>query len=330
MKMLVIGLGSMGKRRLRNLKALGVERLSGFDPREDRRREAHERYGIATFDDVEAAFSDSPMAVVISTPPDRHLEHAFRALAAGLPFFTEAGIPDARLPELIQQMRSRGVVGMPSCTMRFFAGPRRIKAILASGEVGSPLAWVYHSGQYLRDWHPWESVEAFYVAKADTGACREIVPFELTWLADVFGPVADVVCQRGKLTDLPIEGADIYQLQLRHKGGIFGQLTVDTIARAAVRHIRVLATDGTIEWDATSRDIRVYRSAGKAWRTENLEGGTVETGYINPEEPYIEEMRQFLRCVTEGTEPPYTFDDDLAILNVLLQAERSEAAPAFA
>jgi predicted dehydrogenase len=39
----------MGKRRVRNLRALQIEHIAGVDPREDRRAEAMERYGIETF-----------------------------------------------------------------------------------------------------------------------------------------------------------------------------------------------------------------------------------------------------------------------------------------
>jgi 3-hydroxyisobutyrate dehydrogenase-like beta-hydroxyacid dehydrogenase len=40
MKALVVGLGSMGKRRVLNLIALGVKEIHGFDLRADRRQEA--------------------------------------------------------------------------------------------------------------------------------------------------------------------------------------------------------------------------------------------------------------------------------------------------
>ena len=48
MNFLIIGLGSMGKRRVRNLQALGYRNIIGFDMREDRRKEAKEKYGIQT------------------------------------------------------------------------------------------------------------------------------------------------------------------------------------------------------------------------------------------------------------------------------------------
>ena len=48
---LIIGLGSMGKRRIRCLKALGINSIWGYDTREDRKREAKEKYQIQIIDD---------------------------------------------------------------------------------------------------------------------------------------------------------------------------------------------------------------------------------------------------------------------------------------
>ena len=39
LKIIVVGLGSMGKRRIRNLLKLGYCDIIGFDPRDDRRKE---------------------------------------------------------------------------------------------------------------------------------------------------------------------------------------------------------------------------------------------------------------------------------------------------
>ena len=46
MKVLVIGLGSMGKRRIRNLQALGVRDIIGFDQNKKIAVEAKKLYGI--------------------------------------------------------------------------------------------------------------------------------------------------------------------------------------------------------------------------------------------------------------------------------------------
>ena len=75
MKFLIIGLGSMGKRRIRNLKKIGQNKITGFDVRKDRRDEARRKYQIETYEDVEEAINQKPNLIIISTPPDLHLKY---------------------------------------------------------------------------------------------------------------------------------------------------------------------------------------------------------------------------------------------------------------
>jgi predicted dehydrogenase len=321
MKALVAGLGSMGKRRVRNLQALGVEQVVGFDRRADRREEAGARYGIQLVESFDQGLAQKPDVVLISLPPDLHVSFARRSVSAGIPFFSEASVVLDGMADLLADVRAAGVVAFPSCTMRYFPGPRTLKSICRDGRIGAPLAWQYQSGQYLPDWHPWESIQDFYVSNPPTGGCREIVPFELCWLTEVFGPVASLQCQKAKLTDLPAPIDDIYQLQVEHANGVLGQLTVDVISRVPVRLARILGTQGTVEWDGDRNLVRLFNAADGAWKEISFEEGTKEKGYINPEEPYIAEIADFLACVREGRQPVYSLAEDEKILNVLYAAD---------
>jgi predicted dehydrogenase len=324
MKVLIVGLGSMGKRRIRNLRALGIADIRGFDLRSDRRIEAAEKYGIQTYERIEDGLADRPDAVVISLPPDLHVLYANKALEHRIPFFTEASVVTDGMVELISRLRELNVVGVPSCTMRYYAGPRSLKRMIQSGLIGRPLAWTYHSGQYLPDWHPWESIDSYYVSKKSTGGCREIVAFELVWLVELFGGISEVFCQKCKLSDIPAEIDDIYQLQVKHSSGVRGQLMVDVLARPAIRLVRVVGSEGTVEWDANQKIVRLYSASTKSWTREDLGSGTVENGYVNPEEPYVEEMADFVSCVSQKRQPAYCFSEDLAILKILEAAEESD------
>jgi predicted dehydrogenase len=322
-KVFVVGLGSMGKRRLRNLRALGVEKVFGFDQRADRREEARARYGTTIVESFEHGLAQKPDAVVLSLPPDLHVAFAREAVAAGTPFFAEASVVLEGMSELLADLRRTGVLGFPSCTMRYFRGPKALRAICSAGRIGKPLVWQYQSGQYLPDWHPWERIQDYYVSNPRTGGCREIVPFELVWLTDLFGSVASLSCQKAKLTDLPAPIDDVYQVQVKHRSGVLGQLTVDTISRVPVRLARILGSEGTVEWDADRNIVRVYTAESKAWTVESLSEGTRESGYINPEEPYIEEINDFLGCIRSGRQPAYSFKDDDVILKALYAADSS-------
>jgi predicted dehydrogenase len=328
MKFLVLGLGSMGKRRIRCLQSLGADQIVGYDPRGDRRAEAEAKYGIRTVADFAAGFVALPDAVIISTPPELHIPYAIEAARRGIHFFTEANVVDDGIEELLGLLRARpSLVGAPSCTMRYYFGPKKIVELVSSGAVGRPLTFMYQSGQYLPDWHPWEDYRSYYVSRRATGGCREIFPFELTWLVKAFGAVRTVLAYKGKLSDLDADIDDVYQAILEFDSGAVGCLQVDVVARAPVRHFHLLGAEGNIEWDVIRRQVGVYLAKDSRWTIHTLEQGTVEKSYAewSAEEPYVEEIRDFLAAVGGGRLLDYTYDEDRRILDVLKAAEASHA-----
>ncbi len=329
MRILVIGLGSMGKRRVRNLIALGLkEQIAGFDPREDRVEETKE-YDIKTFADFDEAISKwEPTVFVISTPPNLHMKYAYYAVEKNISCFIEASVVDSeKIKELAEKIEGKPIVMAPSCTMRYYPAPKTIKSLLKKDVIGKVLNYNYHTGQYLPDWHPWESIEEFYVSNPDTGGCREIVPFELTWLNDIFGDSKPLACVRKKLTDMPADIEDIYHCLLSYPNNVLGNLTVEVISRPkATRSIRILGTKGEIVYDGDTNCLKYINIDMEEWEEISFEGGTVIDGYINPEEPYINEMKDFVAAVENirnGGENTYpnSLEDDYKILQTLYGLE---------
>jgi predicted dehydrogenase len=327
MKFLVIGLGSMGKRRVRNLLAIGGHDVAGFDPREDRRAEANQKYGIPVFDSLDAALQTfQPGAFVISTSPQHHMTYAFKGAELGLPCFIEASVVEAdRILELHDKVDAAGPLMAPSCTMRYFAGPKKVKELIAQGAIGKPLNLNYQTGQYLPDWHPWERIEDYYVSARDTGAGREIVPFELTWLNDIFGTPEPLACVKAKLTDMNADIDDIYHCLMRYPQGVLANVTVEVVSRPqSTRELRVLGSTGEIVFSADENCVRYANVDHPEWIRFDLGGGSVEAGYINPEEPYIAEMTAFVNAVIRQDKSlyPNTLLDDYHVLQTLYQLEK--------
>jgi predicted dehydrogenase len=326
-KALVIGLGSMGKRRIRNLRALGLQAIAGSDPRADRRAEAQAAHAIPTFADGLLALREfAPDIAVISTPPDKHMDYAFLACERHIPCFIEASVVDAeRILALHEITRRGGPLVAPSCTMRYFPGPRRVKELVGAGAIGKVVNINYHTGQYLKDWHPWEAIEDYYVSKRATGGCREIVPFELTWLNDIFGEPEPVACLRDRIGDLQADIDDVYHFWLRYPGNAIASITVEVLSRpSATRELRVLGTQGLLAYSADDNVVRVASVGGPGWVRHELERGTAQSGYINPEEPYIAEMRDFLAAV-ESRSPgrfPNSLLEDYRVLQILNALEQ--------
>jgi len=324
-RFLIIGLGSMGKRRIRNLQHLGCEDLIGYDPQAVRRQEVVEHYGVQVFSDFDEAMSTDPDALIISTPPDHHMLYARIAALNGKHFFTEASVIDDGMNEIIELSRGKDFVAAPSCTLRFHPLIQVIKDIVDSGDIGQMLTFTCHSGQYLPDWHPWEDYRTFYVAKRETGACREIVPYELVWLSWVLGPVQAVSCFKDKLTALDADIDDLYQLLLRFECGTVGHLMVDVISRIPRRLYFFLSEKGVIEWLWSDKKLRVFSVRDGQWREYHEPEGRVEEGYVHAETMYIREMEHFVKAIEGETRYSYTFEDDKRILEVLYAAERSAA-----
>lgn len=331
MKILVIGLGSMGKRRIRNLQALGYTDIDGFDVREDRRADSAQKYGIKVFDAFEDALAKHRYdAMVISTSPAHHMTYAWAGLKSGLSCFIEASVVDAdRILELHRRVQGTAVLMAPSCTMRYYPGPKKVKELIRAGVIGRPLCVNYQTGQYLPDWHPWERIQDFYVSARETGGCREIIPFELTWLSDVFGEPEPLACAKSKLTDMKADIDDIYHCLLRFPEGVLASITVDVISRPhSTRELRVLGTEGEIVFSADDNCVRYANIENREWIRFAPGGGTVEPGYINPEEPYIAEMRDFVEAVTrqDKTLYPNTLLEDYRILKILYRLEELSEA----
>ncbi|HAT1942836.1 TPA: Gfo/Idh/MocA family oxidoreductase [Legionella pneumophila] len=325
MNYLVIGLGSMGKRRIRCLMANGVPstNIIGYDIKSERRAEVEDRYQVDTTPDFNSLKLNDFQAVIISTPPDLHMEYALQAAKVSIPMFIEASVVDEGIESLYQLSEKNNVLIYPSCTMKYFQGPKLIKELINSNAIGQVYTWQYQSGQYLPDWHPWERIQDYYVSNRITGGCREIVPFELVWLVDLFGNLTELSAIKSKLSDINADIDDVYLLQVKHKSGILGQLLVDVVSRVPVRAIRITGSEGTIEWDDGQKIIRHFTKKTNKWQTIKLSLGSVEKEYINPEEPYISEIRDFLTSVEHKSQPHYTLQDDYEMLQILKKAEIS-------
>ncbi len=323
MKVLIVGLGSMGRRRVRNLTHLGGCQIAAFEPQRERRVQVAADHGIATFQTFEDGLSWEPDALVISTPPDHHHEYALAAARAGLHFFTEASVIPGETPELIDAVGHQPIIAAPSCTLRFHPGVRTMRRLIEAGAIGRPLAVTHHVGQHLADWHPWEDYRGFYVARRETGAAREIVPFELNWMTYLFGSVSHITGFRTKLSELDADIDDLYAALPRFASGVAGSLVVEVISRPAIRYARVIAEQGTLIWDFGERCVREW-GGSDGWR-QHPDPPPVQGpgGDWVAENMYIDEMAAFLRAVQEGPDAyPFSLAEDDALLRALEAIER--------
>jgi predicted dehydrogenase len=327
LSVLVIGLGSMGKRRIRNLKANGVKQIAGVDQREDRRQEVTAAYGIAVHASLDSALANNSYdAWIISVPPDLHHVFMQAALDHKTPAFIEASVVDTGMRAIIAAAKSNGVFFAPSYTLYFHPAIRKIVEIIKNGELGTLSNIIYHSGQYLPDWHSYEKVNEYYVSKKETGGAREIVPFELTWLTLALGLPTRVGCLYKKTVHIPGAEAidDTYNLLLDYPGFMVN-LCVDVVSRLATRKMTINGEKKQLAWDWDANVIRVFDGASQQWEDIPYEIADAQAGYNKniTETMYNREIETFLASLKGPVIFLNTLEKDLKVLEILYAAEKS-------
>jgi len=323
-KALIIGLGSMGKRRIRCLKALGIQEIIGFDLRSDRRTDAKALYNIDVIEELKQDIFNDLSFIIISTPPDSHTEYVKTAIDFDLPAFIEGSVIKTEVERALRY-NTKNIFLAPSCTLRFHPIIIDITAAIKSRKYGKITNFTYHSGQYLPDWHPWEHVNDFYVSKRETGGGREIVPFELTWIVDSIGWPESAKGIFKKTIDFGPEIEDSYAFLLNYHDKV-GSIIVDVAARHALRNLVINMERGQIQWRWDDSYFKIYESKTNRWITFHQPEFTAASGYNKNigEQMYIDEIQSFINGITDRNLYPNSIEDDIKVLTILEQIENSD------
>ena len=324
MKIIVIGLGSMGKRRIRLLFEHKDIELFGIDSQQNRCEEVKEKFGIKCYASIaEAVESVHPDAAVISTSPLSHAAIIKECLKSNLHVFTEINLVSDGYEENMKLAKEKELTLFLSSTFLYQAETLKIIEKVKSANV-SKLNYIYHVGQYLPDWHPWESYNNYFIGNPRTNGCREILTIDLPWIVTAFGDIKSVQVMKSKNSELNIDYNDNYIILLEHESGAKGVFAADVVTRKAVRHFEVYGENLLVTWDGTPETLMGY-DLDKKEDVSLLEDTTTEhiEGYSNliDENPYRDELNAFLAAVNENKKPMWDFEKDLALLEVINRIE---------
>jgi len=288
MKCLVVGLGSMGKRRISCLQTLHESDIVGYDTRADRRKEAEKKFGIQTCSNLEVVLIHQPDAMFICTPPNLHEVFIEFAITNNIDFFTELNMEPVKDFEMDY--------GFPSCSILFSPSFKYTKERVKQIE---PLTFNYHFGLYLPYWHPWEDYKDHFASKKETHACKEIILFDLVWLTKLFGPVSKVHCEKRKSNIIDSDINDIYNIIFVFKNGITGNALYDCVSKQAVKRCEIVGRKKNYTWDLMKS---FYNEKGKM---------------------YLNETKSFLDAIYGKAVYPYSFEEETQNLEVMEMIENA-------
>lgn len=317
MNIVVIGLGSMGKRRIRLIKEMYPDfNLFGIDGREDRRDETAKIFHVRTYSSI----NDVDLTVdcaFVCTSPLSHSAIIKECLTRKWNVFTELNLVEDGYSENLSLADENGCVLFLSSTFFYREEIKYIRSKISSDKKWN---YIYHIGQYLPDWHPWENYNDFFIGDKRTNGCREIFAIELPWLTVTFGNVVDAKVISDKMTDLNIGFEDNYMIQFKHENGNKGILVVDVVSPVAVRKLEVYSENNYLSWNGTPESLCEFDSNTKKLNTVTLTEQTEHVeGYSSfvVENAYKNEIREFFDVVLNSKTPLYGFRQDLKVLKLI-------------
>lgn len=321
-RILVSGAGSIGRRHLTNLCALGVKNLAFADPHPDPAiaMPLKEQTGALSFSDFEEALAAfKPSVVFICSPTILHQEQAFAAAQAGCHLFIEKPLSHtlAGLDDLEREVKEQNLIAMVACNMRFHPGPAQIKKLLTERRIGDVLSARIHTGSFLPSWQPNHDYKARYSADPLQGGAILDCIHEIDLALWFFGGAKLINAAAVPATSIGLSVEGISEIILRHDAGTVSSIHLNFLQRNNRRSCEVIGTEGTIEWDVHTERVEIFGSDGKLAESIPLSMG------FEDHAAYELEIEHFLQAVGQGKAPLCSLADGRAALEIALSAREA-------
>ena len=263
MKILLCGLGSIGKRHARLMQeCFPYHRLVAL--RTFRGQEAND-LGIPelrSWDEVDGQSFD---VAFITNPTCLHLQYALECAKRRMHLFIEkpidcalSGLED--LLGLVQQARLTAYVAYP---VRFHPVVRALKPLVQAPILHSRS----HCASYLPAWRPGHDHRASYSAHRDQGGGVLLdLSHDIDLIQCLFGDVERITGDLGRRSDVTVDAEDYADLILTHPAGR-STLHLNYFSRTTERWIAIDTPESHIHADLVQSRIH-YTSAAETWTRE--------------------------------------------------------------
>lgn len=314
----------MGKRRIRLLKQLDDStEIVGVDARQDRRIEVQGNFGIKCYDCLEAGVNfEKPNVAFVCSSPLSHYSITKICLEHKISVFSEINLINENHKELIKLAKENNCKLFLSSTPMYRKEIQYITTKIQ--EEKQMVNYIYHVGQYLPDWHPWENYNDFFVSDKRTNGCREIFVIELPWILEAFGEIVDINVIRNKISNLKIDYPDSYIVTVKHKNGHKGIICVDVVARTAVRKFEVYGEELYMEWLGTPDSLNVYDKKEGSLANLNLYDKVEKNPAYSEsiiENMYVDEIKNFFNVIKNLEEAKHSYENDIDLLQLVDKIE---------
>jgi predicted dehydrogenase len=311
MKFLIAGYGSIGRRHLNNLIALGEKDLLLYRTHQSTLPDS-EIKDIPVETSIEAALAHHPDGVIIANPTALHLDVAIPAAEAGCTILMEKPISHQLegIDKLKKALEKGGGKFLTGFQFRFNPGLQQAEGWLKAGRIGRVISAHASWGEYLPAWHPWEDYRKSYTSRSDLGGgVVNTLSHPLDYMYWLLGKIESVGAVTSNL-GLNLEVEDTADIEMRFTSGALGSVHLDYLQRPPEHTLKIVGSEGTITWDNATTVARLYSAQKGKWEEVQPPAG-FERNVM-----FLEETRHFMEVVRGQADPLCTFEDGVAALEL--------------
>lgn len=257
LKVCFIGVGSIAKRHIRNLRAVCEEKgiileINAF------RRNSDPVEGVEQVYTSEAELPNDYDAIFITNPTDQHLESLKTFHDHGLHFFIEKPVVS------LEQIDNAKNFNLRPDSVYYVAAPLRYNAVIQwiknTINPDDVISVRSISSSYLPDWRPGHDYRNTYSAHKDMGGGVSIdLIHEWDYLTYLFGWPDKVLSMIGRKSNLEIDSDD-YAIYIAEYANKIAELHLDYFGRKTIREIQLITKDDTILGDIADNKARFLKT----------------------------------------------------------------------
>ena len=332
---LFVGLGGIGQRHLRNLRALLGDSVEVVAHRVRRERQTlddtlqvvpgvdlEKKYGVEVCADLEDALARKPDIAFVTNPSSLHVPVALRAARQGCHLFIEKPLSHSleQVVELSAVCEEQRLVTCVAYQLRYHPGFVRLRELLSAGVLGGLLSVRAEVGEYLPGFHPYEDYRRMYASNSALGGGVTLSQIhEVDYLCALFGTPRRVFSMGGQVSSLEVDVDDVALSLLEFPrgdgGSLFVELHQDFWQRPAQRSCVVVGERGKLTWSLSGRFLEHCDESGRVLEHHDY-------SQFPRNQAFMDELANFLGCVIRG-EPcsPSLQDGALSLQIALAQLE---------
>lgn len=271
LNLLVVGVGSIGKRHINNLKYFN-KNIDIVDVSKKRINECKNKFKFIknSFLNYKDAIKEQNYdAIFICTPPHKHLEIAFYAAKNRINIFLEKplGMNTKGWDKVIKLCLKYKLINYVAYCHRHINYIKLAKKLLKKRIIGKVVSGNIRWGSYLPDWHPWEKYNSFYMAKKEQGGGALMDESHgIDLLRYLVGEVKEVFAVVDTISNLKITSDDNAFLTLRMKNKSLFHINFDLHSRHPRLSLEILGTLGNLIIDRVKNEVKYFNANNKKWK----------------------------------------------------------------